>query len=162
MWNYIDHCWAQMSWSASINPKGAWFCEIAASMAMLFGEEGGWKVETGWWWRIPKDFTSQMEQYCPRCGFAAPIKRRSSLDIVDDISPGNLRRLKGKSFKIDRGDYTISNLEIVECMEPLAAYKDFNYRDKIANKYGMYLYINEYNFWSPVLKKDFKIDRSNH
>ena len=60
MWHYINHCWAQEGWSASINPKGAFFCEIAASLAILFDEEGGWPVGPGGLKRIPKDFTSQM------------------------------------------------------------------------------------------------------
>jgi predicted SAM-dependent methyltransferase len=44
----------QRLWSSSINPRGAWFCEIAAAMAMLYdGHSGakdfpspdGWQVE---------------------------------------------------------------------------------------------------------------------
>ena len=77
MWVAIDQCWAQESWSAVIYPSGAWFCEIAGSMSMLFQEEcakegwKGWAVEPGWWWRIPADFGEQMEMFCPRCGFPA-------------------------------------------------------------------------------------------
>jgi hypothetical protein len=158
MWHCIDHCWAQMSWSASINPKGAFFCEIAASMSILFEEDGGWAVEPGWWNRIPKDFTSQMEQYCPRCGFAAPLSRRSSIEGIDDISPKNFDRLKNKSLKIARGAYKISDLKKEPNLQPLAAYKDFSYRNKIAERYGMFLFINEYNTWTPCLKKEFDID----
>ena len=29
MWQLIDNCWVQIRWSASITPKGAFFCEIA-------------------------------------------------------------------------------------------------------------------------------------
>lgn len=156
MWRYIDHCWAQESWSASINPKGAFFCEIAASMSILFEDGGGWKIEPGWWFRIPKDFTRQMEHYCPRCGMSIPIKRRSSKDVVDDISPGNYERLKDKSLKIAKGDYVISDLKLQSCLDPLAAYKDFDYRNTIAKGYGMFLVINEQRFWTPYLYKDWK------
>lgn len=162
MWQAIDHCWAQECWSASINPKGAFFCEIAASMSLLFGgnyddwTNGAWKVEPGWWYRIPKDFKEQMEAYCPSCGFPVPLKRRGSKETVDDISPGNLKRLKGHSFKIDRGEYVVSDLKQVSDPEPLAAYKDFDYRNGIAKRYGMFLVINSSNFWSPYLYKEFK------
>jgi hypothetical protein len=151
MWNKIDHCWAQEGWSASINPRGAWFCEIAGAMSMFFEEGFGWKVEPGWWWRIPKDFKEQMERFCTRCGYAAKIKRRISNENIDDISPDNFRRLKSKSKNPNR--FQIYNLEVVKEMEPLAAYKDLKYRNKIANKYGIFLIVNEYNFWTPYLIK---------
>ena len=157
MWHCVDHCWAQESWSASINPKGAFFCEIAASLAVLFDEEGGWPVEDDWWQRIPKDFTAQMEQFCPRCGFAAPLQRRSSTETIDDLSQGNFDRLKNTSPKIARGEYVIHDLSTTDNLKPVAAYKDFNYRNAIAHRYGMFLYINDRDFWTPVLLKDFDI-----
>lgn len=160
MWQAIDHCWAQESWSASIYPNGAWFCEIAGSMSMLFGEGTGWKVEPGWWWRIPADFRSQMDMFCSRCGFPVKAKRRSSQDEIDDISLGNFKRLEHLSKKIGRGKYKIydftdnSNSEM--CEAPLAKYKDTTYRDRIARRYGMYVTINDQHFWSPYLMKRWK------
>src|ERR1035437_3568958 len=67
MWHCIDHCWAQEGWSSSINPTGAFFCEIAASLAMLFEEEGGWEIIPGWWNRIPKDFRSEERRVGKEC-----------------------------------------------------------------------------------------------
>jgi organic radical activating enzyme len=32
MWSLIDRCWVQNSWSASVTPKGAYFCEVAAAL----------------------------------------------------------------------------------------------------------------------------------
>ncbi|MDD2542580.1 MAG: radical SAM protein, partial [Desulfuromonadaceae bacterium] len=32
----VDDCWVNRRWSASINPKGSFFCEIAAAMDVLF------------------------------------------------------------------------------------------------------------------------------
>ena len=161
MWNRIDSCWAQQAWSASINPRGAFFCEIAASLSVLFEEDKGWEVEPGWWWRIPKDYTSQMEKWCPRCGMAAPISRRSSLDLADDISIGNLERLKLISKRIGDGKKNSSNIKLVSESEqlPLAAYKNLIYRNKIANGYGMFLILNELDFCSPYLRKNFKIEK---
>ncbi len=159
MFLMINECWAQVSWSASINPRGAFFCEIAAALSMLFDLGKGWKVEKEWWMRTVKDYTSQIEQFCPKCGGAMPLKRRKSTDDFDDISPGNLKRLKGRSRKIDAGRYVVSDLKPIpeECMEPLASYKDEHYRARIADRYGIFLVLNDLRFQTPYLKKDFNV-----
>ena len=149
MWQMIDHCWAQHSWSASVNPRGAWFCEIAAAMSMLFEEGEGWPVEPGWWWRTPKDFKEQMERFCPRCGFAAPTALRASVEEVDDISPLNYEALKDKVRHPER--FKIHPLTCTNERPAMAAYKEFNYRNRIAKRYGMFLTINEMGFWTPYM-----------
>ncbi|MGE4536228.1 MAG: radical SAM protein [Desulfovibrio sp.] len=93
MWRLIDDCWVQRYWSASITPKGAFFCEVAASLDMLFDGPGGWPVEPGWWKRVPGDYDDQMARACPHCGCAIALPRRPSAQGIDDVSPGNLRRL---------------------------------------------------------------------
>ena len=161
MFRWINGCYFQHSWSASINPNGAWFCEIAASMSMLFdeGRAGGlgWEVEPGWWWKQPWDFKEQIERFCPGCGGAIPLKRRLSGEPWDDISPGNLERLKGRSRKVDKGEYVVSDLKLVQQPEPLAAYKDFHYRNHIAERYGIFITVNDRWFWEPHLKKNFEV-----
>jgi hypothetical protein len=162
MWQLIDRCWAQESWSASIYPNGAWFCEIAGAMSMtgFWGKMDGWPVEPGWWWRIPKDFREQMEAFCPHCGFPAKVRRRSSQEGIDDISPKNYERLKDKSKKIQRGKYEIYDFFKPDaegmCHAPMARYKNTDYRNRIARRYGMYLVVNDQRFWSPYLLKDWK------
>lgn len=149
----IDNCWVQNSWSASINPNGAFFCEVAAAWSTLLGGEG-WPVEKEWWWRTPKDFTSQIEQYCLKCGGAMPLQRRSSNDRVDDISPNNYELLKDISPKIKRGHYKIHDLAVVKPQEQarMAAYKDSQFRDNIVRRYGIYLIVNDQGFASPYLR----------
>ncbi len=93
MWRLIDDCWVQTCWSAAITPKGAFFCEVAASLDMLFDGPGGWPVEPGWWRRTPGEFGDQKTRACPRCGCAIPLPRRPSVEEIDDVSPGNLRAL---------------------------------------------------------------------
>ena len=48
-----DRCFFQNTWSATVTPKGAFFCEIAGALDMLFDGPGGWKIEPGWWKREP-------------------------------------------------------------------------------------------------------------
>ena len=161
MFHAIDQCWLQNSWSASVNPNGAFFCEIAAAMSLLFEDSPkGWPVEPGWWWRTPKDFTEQIEFFCPRCGVAMPLPRRQSTDGRDDISPMNLARLKGRSKKIDKGQYVLSNCQPVPApaLEKMAAYKDMEYRQRIADSYGMFLMPNQHGFLTPMLKKNFDVN----
>lgn len=160
MWLKVDQCWIQNSWSASINPNGAWFCEVAAALSLLFDEPAtGWKVEPGWWKRIPKDFTAQMEQFCPRCGGSLSLPRRASQDGRDDISLGNLEALQEKSLKLRQGKYVISDLREVKQPEEMAAYKDPRFRDRIAARYGIFLTVNEYQYNEPHLLKSGPVSK---
>jgi hypothetical protein len=157
----INRCPFQEWWSASINPHGAFFCEIAASMSMLFDDGEGWKVKPGWWWRTPKDYKDQIEKWCPRCGGALRLKRRLSVDNeIDDISFKNVRRLQGFSHKVEDEKYNLHDLQQVDEMEPLASYKDMQYRNAIAYRYGMYLTINENDFNEPHLMNDLHRKKS--
>lgn len=108
MWELIDECWVQTLWSATITPKGAFFCEVAGSFDMLFDGPGGWPVEPGWWKREPHQFGEQKGRWCHRCGCAVPLRRRSSAESIDDVGPVNLNelRLLG-SPKIRKGLYEL-------------------------------------------------------
>lgn len=151
---HADHCWIQNAWSASITPKGAYFCEVAAALAMLFDGSDGWEVEPLWWTRVPKDFTSQVDEFCPLCGGCVPLLARTSSDGRDDVSPGNLERLKAVgSKKVDRGQFVVHDCEIplVPPDECMATYKDINYRQRVAKKYGLYLVLKDDGFCDPIL-----------
>ena len=81
-----DKCWIQNSWSASITPKGAFFCEVAGALDMLFDGPGGWKVEPGWWKRTPDEFGDQL-RWCEICGGALFNRGRLASEEIDDASP---------------------------------------------------------------------------
>ena len=154
-----EHCWIQEQWSSAINPKGAWFCEVAAALSDLFDGPYGWKVEPGWWKRTPMEFAEQRKWACTKCGAALPLERvRNSQDNRDDVSPGNLERLKAiKSRKVAKGEYAVRE-EFVFDRElvkkgtyPHQSYKDELYRKGIAARYGIYLVLNERGYWEPTL-----------
>lgn len=90
-----DKCWIQNTWSASITPKGAFFCEIAGALDMLFDGPGGWAIEPGWWKRKPEDFSGQLH-WCELCGFALEGRTftRDSQEETDDVSPRLYEMLK--------------------------------------------------------------------
>jgi hypothetical protein len=102
-----DRCWMQNEWSASITPKGCFFCEIAGVFDMLLDGPGGWKIEPGWWKREPKDFGDQLH-WCEICGFALNTFTRDSSEEIDDVSPEWFERLKVlKSRKLESGRVNI-------------------------------------------------------
>lgn len=88
-----DKCWIQNEWSATITPKGAFFCEIAGALDMLFNGDGGWKIEPGWWKRRPEEFGEQLK-WCELCGFALSTFVRNAEEETDDVSPSLYEKLK--------------------------------------------------------------------
>lgn len=76
-----DNCWVQRMWSATINDRGAYFCEVAGSIdRLLFEGRHAWPVENGWWERKPEEFGAQLD-LCNYCGLAQPGP--SQLDALD-------------------------------------------------------------------------------
>lgn len=157
---HTDQCWVQQSWSAAINPKGAFFCEIAAAMSDLFDGPEGWKVEPGWWKRTPAEFLEQRRYACFKCGAAMPIKRvRNSQDVRDDISPKNLERLQSVgSKKVARGEFAVREFEFDQKLTenhgyPTQVYKEELYRKGIAARYGIALVLNKRGYWEPILQE---------
>ena len=90
----IDKCWIQEQWSPSINPKGAFFCEVAAMLDLLFDGPGGYPIEPGWWKRDVADFRDQRDRYCRMCSMALPMRNLPNNLPFDFVSPGNAERLK--------------------------------------------------------------------
>ena len=102
-----DRCWIQNLWSASITPKGAFFCEIAASLDMLLDGPGGWPIEPGWWRRTPADFSDQLH-WCELCSAALNVPSLPASAQTDMMSPEMLERLKKiNGWKISTGRYAV-------------------------------------------------------
>jgi len=107
-----NNCWVQNSWSASITPKGAFFCEIAGVLDMLFDGPGGWPIEKGWWQRKPKEFEEQLH-WCELCGLALKTSSRNANDEIDDVSESFYCKLKEiDSPKLKKGQVNIYKRDI--------------------------------------------------
>jgi len=104
----IDNCWLQRLWSATITPKGYFFCEVAGAFDMVFGGPGGLPIEPGVWNRPLSDFQDQIDRWCSRCGIPLNLKGRKDSEGVDDISPSNLSALVG-SPRIQALEYALYN-----------------------------------------------------
>ena len=87
-----DNCWLENFWSASITPKGVFFCEVAGTLDMLFHGPGGKQIEPGWWKRDIMDFQDQFH-WCDICGMALSTYSRNANDEIDDASPTLMKKL---------------------------------------------------------------------
>jgi hypothetical protein len=87
-----DACWLQNNWSATITPKGAFFCEVAGAMDMLLDGPGGWPVEYGWWRRPVEEFGNQLN-WCELCGHCLAVPYNISNTNTDIVSPEWDKRL---------------------------------------------------------------------
>lgn len=142
-----DKCWIQNEWSASITPKGAFFCEIAAALDMLFDGPGGWPVEPGWWKRTPAEFGDQLH-WCEMCSAALAVPRIEGNRETDFISPGIWEKLKDrKTWKIinnrcrifDTAHYDKSKYSFNYSGEPYLSGKDI----RVSQDTGSTLYPHE-------------------
>ncbi len=119
MWELISNCWIQTRWSASMTPKGGYFCEVAAAQDMLFNGPGGYPLEKGWWDKTPEQFQDQVKRYCANCSAAIPLERQSSHNDWDLISPSVAEKLKkfnspkylNNKYKIFKESYSKSELQ---------------------------------------------------
>lgn len=91
---YRDNCWVANTWSPSITPHGAYFCEHAAQLDILFNEgKRAWPIEPGWWKRTPAEFGDQLD-ICEMCSLALPAPAILDSDEKDIVSAPNRRRLE--------------------------------------------------------------------
>jgi hypothetical protein len=109
---WIDNCWVQNTWSATVTPKGAFFCEVAGMLDYLFNGPGGVNIdEVPDWWKLPiESYKNQIDWACSKCGCAIPLIPRISNESTDDVSEDNLKLLKEvNSPKVQKGKYCLYN-----------------------------------------------------
>jgi len=107
---YTDACWVQNTWSATINPKGAYFCEVAGMLDYLFEGDTGWDIEKepDWWKKEVPQYAEQIEWACRKCGCQLPLRPRRSSEEIDGVTKSNLERLIAVgSPKIKAGKYEL-------------------------------------------------------
>jgi lipopolysaccharide biosynthesis glycosyltransferase len=121
-----DNCWVQNYWSASITPKGAFFCEVAAALDMLLDGPGGWDIEPGWWKRRPDEFGDQLH-WCELCSAPLAMPRRNANKEIDDASPRwysilseiqSPKFLKGKVQEFDVTTYNEKRYSVIDEATP--------------------------------------------
>ncbi len=135
MWKLIDNCWVQKRWSASITPKGTYFCEVAAAIDILFDGPGGWPIEKGWWDKTPQNeqFQEQVKRLCVKCSAAIPLNIPSSHMTFDLVSVKNAEILK----KVQSPKFLKNQFKIYD--------KKYTYDD----------YLKNYKTWAPGRFRNF-------
>jgi len=127
MWSLINNCWVQRRWSASITPKGAFFCEVAGALDYALNGPGGWPIEKDWWKRTPKDYLEQKLNNCVKCSAALPMAEIPNNHVNHDLVSHGMNELllKNGSPKAKRGctktvdkSVAIEYLESVPSVEP--------------------------------------------
>lgn len=98
----IDKCWVQDRWSPSINKNGAYFCEIAASIGMLFDIKG-WDLTKEWWNKKPSEFQDQIDIFCSKCSMCIPFSEKLYASKEQYISYNNLEAfMRAKTVGVSR------------------------------------------------------------
>ena len=101
----IDNCWVKEKWSAVINSKGCFICEIAGAFDTLYNGPGGHPITKGWWLKSNDFFNDQLERYCYQCGAALPqtaVTNNSQKDLVSISNFQKLEKLKTPKFRNNR------------------------------------------------------------
>lgn len=110
MFQFIDNCWIQARWSASINTNGAFICEVAAAMSYWLKWDFAIDVNPGWWQITPDDeiFKEQILTYCVNCSGCMPVPFNLNDKVGADLcSPINFKRLKDTTKK----EISLANIE---------------------------------------------------
>lgn len=129
-----DKCWIQNCWSASITPKGAFFCEIAASMDMLFNGPGGWPIEKDWWDIDPSKFGEQLK-WCEYCGIAIDMFRRNANEGITDVSPSVFANLeKTNSPLLGTDKIKILDKEDISRRGEYSEYEEYQYIEDFSKR----------------------------
>lgn len=123
-----NKCWIQNNCGASITPKGAFFCEMAGALDMLFDGPGGWKVDSDWWKNT--DYSEQ-EKWCKICGARLGLPMLTDNQEFDYITE-SIRDELPNSKKIKNGQYKIITKEDYEKNNKLWDYQKEEQLKKVA------------------------------
>jgi organic radical activating enzyme len=149
----VENCWIQNNWSASINPHGAYFCEVAAAIDMLLKTKTAFDINTSWWRKKPSACLKQVKALCSRCGVCLDLTPRKDTEKIDDLDKWWLKKLKNKSPKLMAErcqeftgcifDHKLNNVNSFR--------SDLKYFHKIAKEFGLKLTIQGNGYLKPCL-----------
>lgn len=90
MWATIEECDVNRRWSGAITQLNgelrAFFCEVAASFALLYDEDNGIPVTPRWWAKPIGEYDHQVNRWCPGCGVPLRMAGRRDDENTDDAS----------------------------------------------------------------------------
>jgi len=149
----VDNCWIQNSWSASINPQGAYFCEVAAAIDLILRTNTAFDIRTAWWRKKPGAYAAQVKALCSKCGICLDLTPRKDTDKSDDLDCWWLNKLKNTSPKVRKGLYHKFSGRIFDNRENgINSFRnDTAYLRKTAKQCGLDLEETENGYLRPYL-----------
>lgn len=148
----VKECWLQKSWSASVNPKGAYFCEVAAAMDLLLDTGTAFDIHDPWWLKHPVEYWDQIEALCSHCSVPLSLTPRLDTDGIDDMDPFWYEKVKETSPKVKAGKYKIYNGPIKDTSKNYqinSFRKDMEYLRGIGLKFGLDLVLKKNGYLRP-------------
>jgi hypothetical protein len=151
----VKSCWIQNSWSASINPQGAYFCEVAAAIDLLLKTGTAFDIRAPWWRKKPHGYLKQVKALCSKCGICMNLTPRKDSDRIDDMDDWWIKKLKNRSPKIKAGLYQEFCGRIFDKQQNGINHfrDDLNYFRKIAKQCGLGLVLQKNGYLKPYLLK---------
>jgi hypothetical protein len=151
---YVDavkSCWLQNNWSASINPQGAYFCEVAAAIDLILKTKTAFNVRTLWWRKKPSAYLQQVKALCSRCGVCLNLTPRKDTEKFDDMDDWWIKKLKVKSPKVNACQYQIYSGKIFDQRsDDINIFRsDIKYFEKIGKQFGLELVLQPNDYLRP-------------
>jgi len=149
----VDNCWIQKSWSASINPQGAYFCEVAAAIDLILRTGTAFDIRAGWWRKKPQHYTAQVKALCSKCGICLNLTPRKDTDKTDDLDDWWINTLKNTSPKVRNGLYRKFSGRIFDNRQnSINRFRnDIDYFRETAKQCGLSLKLQENGYLKPYL-----------
>ena len=149
----VENCWIQNSWSASITPQGAYFCEVAASLDFILKTGTAFNIHTPWWRKKPSACLKQVKALCSKCGVCLSLTPREDKDKIDDLDSWWLKKLRNKSPKVKAGRYRLYTGKIFDQAEyGINNFRnDTKYFQKIGKAFGLNLTEQPNGYLKPIL-----------
>jgi organic radical activating enzyme len=154
---YIDavkSCWLQNSWSASINPQGAYFCEVAAALDLILKTNAAFDIHTTWWRQKPAAYLKQVKALCSKCGVCLNLAPRKDTEKIDDLDEWWIKKLNHTSPKVKAGLYKRYTGPIFDHHQgQINQFRsDMNYFRRIAKPFGLKLVLQKTGYLKPFLR----------
>jgi hypothetical protein len=155
--HYLDavkSCWLQNNWSSSINPQGAYFCEVAAAIDLILKTKTAFDIHTVWWRQKPAAYLKQVKVLCSKCGVCLNLTTRRDTEKIDDIDEWWLSRLQKTSPKVKAGLFKRYTGPIFDQHQVQVNQfrSDLRYFHRIAKQFGLKLVLQRNGYLKPFVR----------
>jgi hypothetical protein len=146
----VRQCWLQKNWSASVNPQGAYFCEVAAALDLVLNTGTAFDIHVKWWLKKPYEYLGQVKALCSMCGVCLQLTPRKDIEQIDDLDEWWINKLKDTSPKIKAGKYKKYAGRVFDRKQQINSFRrDLGYFRRITKKFGLDLVLQPSGYLRP-------------